>query len=187
MKKVLIFICCICFISCNKKEPSVNQQRGSNIIVNNRIIENFPNSLSEEKYLSAYKNFVFLLQDKHNFIEKNFDFQEGIRKKYKQNEVFACNTKFVNNELLTDSPVKIGMTKDDVYNFFNFPEQSIQKENTEVIDYSYSMYVSRNMESEEKFYASTTVEFFFDENKIITEIFLVAEEIEAPVEEDDWY
>ncbi len=207
--KILIILCCLCFIGCNKNESKSIQHNVLNTAdetyetfepksaetdtelteqgkVDKRIEQHFMNSLTEEKYVKAYKDFVFFLWDKNDFIEKNYESKEKNHKMYKQNQTFACNTDFVNNELLTDSPVKIGMTEDDVHNLFGIPELSISENGIEVIDYCYDMHVMRH-NAEENFYASTAVEFVLDENRFITKIFLMVEEIEEPVDEDDWF
>lgn len=154
--------------------------------VKNRTVTNFQNSLTEEKYRNAYKDLILSLWEKNDFIARNYDTIEGMHKYYKSNESFACTTIFVNNELLSDIPLKIGMTKDDVLKLLGHPERSVAEEKNEIIDYFLNMYVSKRNVSEWVLDASTAAEFFFDENKVITKIIIVVEGSEVPVDYMNW-
>ena len=208
MKKFLILICCLCLIGCKKNQSQNNELtvvplEKTNIVENldmpvnsdstdtknkvlNRTITNFMDSLTEEKYRNAYKDLVLSLWEKNDFILRNYDTIEGMHRYYKSNESFACNTTFVNNELLSDEPLALGMTKDDVLKLLGNPERSIIEGEIETIDYSYNMYVVNHNVSEGVLDASTGIEFFFDENKIITKIILVVEGMEVPAEYMNW-
>ena len=202
--KFLIFLCCLCLIGCKKTQFQNNETRAVDSKVSNtldeqdkttdnkspesenRTVTSFLDSLTDEEYINAYKDLVLFLWDKNDFIEKNYDTIDKTSKKYKSNESHALNTTFVNNELLTDAPLKIGMTKDEVYKYLGHPERSMVEEKTEVVDYYYSLFVLNHNEPDAKFYASTSVEFIFDENAKITKIILVVEWIEEPVDDSYW-
>lgn len=187
-KKLLIFICCLCLMGCKKNQVQTNKGKtissnvsdtvGAQNKTENSTVKKFNDSLNEEKYINAYKDLVLFLWDKNGFIEKNYDTIDKRIKFYKSNEIVGAGTRFVNNELLTNSPVKIGMDKNDVYELLGTPERLIVNGNKETIDYSYFMYVPNHNKAEEKFYADTGVEIFFDENKKITKVFLLVEKIQ---------
>ena len=84
----------------------------------------------------------------------------------------------MNNELLGDAGLKIGMTRDDVYNLLGEPDT----EQKEYVAYYRSMYMKDYYadSADEYFYASTSILFDFDEKQAITKIVLYVEGIEGP-------
>lgn len=212
MRKIfLIFIWCLCFIGCKKNQfqnnttESVSSEISKILEKNNdntlakseiieetktksveRIVTNFNNSLTKEENINAYKELVAFLWDKKHFIDNNYDFIDGIHKSYKLNDTHALNTVFVNNELLNETFVKIGMSKDDICNILGQPNRSIVENNSEYFNYSYEMYVMNHYEENENIYACTSIDFLFDENKMISKIILTVEQIENPVDDSYW-
>ncbi len=147
-----------------------------------RTVKQFNNSLKDEKYINSFKILTCLLWDMHDFILKNNDSSnDKYSYSYQSNYVFGCDTAFVNNELLMNSPLKIGMNKKDVYELLGHPERSIVENESEFIDYSKSLYMAEHDKAGESFYASVGIEIFFDENKVINEICLGVEGIDEPV------
>lgn len=146
----------------------------------NRTVRNFKNSLTDKKYLQSFKEITLFLWNMNDYIIKHTD-SSGDDYSYKMNNVFACNTAFVNNELLVSSPLKIGMSKNDVYELFGHPERSIAENKSEFIDYSKSFYMPDHYNAGENFYASVGLELFFDENKVVEKIILSVEDIPEPL------
>ena len=159
-----------------------------------RIVQSANGSLSNEKNQAAYKDFTNFLWDKNKFIRDNNDLYETLSQidydgeydyewsfTYKSNGIIAGNTSFVNNVLLEDAPIKIGMTKSDVYDLLGVPSRLIRENNKDYIDYFYSMYMKDLYAGDGTFYASTSIGFYFDENDVITKIGLLVEGIEEPV------
>ena len=159
-----------------------------------KIVQSSQDSLLNEKNLAAYKNFTNFLWDKTEFIIENNDLYEFLSTidydgeydyewsyTYKSNRIMAGNTSFENNVLLEDAPIKIGMTKADVYDLLGVPGRLIRENNKDYIDYFYSMYMEDLYAGDGTFYASTSIGFYFDENDVITKIWLLVEGIEEPV------
>ena len=148
----------------------------------NRTVKEFKNSLKEEKYFNSFKIITSSLWDMNDYILKNNDFSnDKYSNSYKMNYIIACNTAFVNNELLIYSPLKIGMSKKDVYELLGHPERSFIENELEIIDYWKSLYMGEHDKVGECFYASVGIEIHFDENKVINEICLIVEGIDEPV------
>ncbi|MBO4706767.1 MAG: SH3 domain-containing protein [Spirochaetaceae bacterium] len=158
-----------------------------------RIVQSANGSLSNERNQAAYKDFTNFLWDKNKFIRDNNDLYETLSQidydgeydyewsfTYKSNGIIAGNTSFVNNVLLEDAPIKIGMTKSDVYDLLGIPSRLIRENNKDYIDYFYSMYMKDLYAGDGTFYASTSIGFYFDENDVITKIGLLVEGIEEP-------
>ena len=196
-EKIIIFICCLCLIGCKKNQFQANEKKNVNSQISDKVemqikneipkVETFNDSLSEEKNIESYKDLLFFLWDKNDFIQKNYDTINKSSREYKMNETMGPGTTFVNNELLAESPIKIGMNKNEVYKLLGKPERLITQDNKETIEYNYSMYVPNHNNVEEKFFASTGLSFAFDENTIITKIYLLVEWIEEPIVDSDLF
>lgn len=190
MKKlILIFVSCLCLAGCKKNQFHFRDSETS-VVQNkteNRTVKNFEDSLKQEKYINTYKELALFLWDKNDFIAKNYDTINENIKAFKLNEIIGPGTAFNNNELLADSSVKIGMNKDEVYKLLGTPERLLSYDNKEVYDYSYSMYVPDHNKKGENFYAATGVEVTFDENQIVTKVFLLVEWIEEPIVDSDLF
>ena len=176
------------------ENTEILRKTATNLRDNVRIVQSSQDSLLNEKNLAAYKNFTNFLWDKNKFIRDNSDLYETLSQidydgeydyewsfTYKSNGIIAGNTSFVNNVLLEDAPIKIGMTKSDVYDLLGIPARLIRENNKDYIDYFYSMYMKDLYAGDGTFYASTSIGFYFDENDVITKIWLLVEGIEEPV------
>ena len=165
-----------------------------------KIVQSSQDSLLNEKNLAAYKNFTNFLWDKTEFIIENNDLYEFLSTidydgeydyewsyTYKSNRIMAGNTSFENNVLLEDAPIKIGMTKADVYDLLGVPGRLIRENKKDYIDYDYPMYMKDIYPNNSDFYASTSIGFYFDENDVITKIWLLVEGIDDPAIYDDAY
>ncbi len=138
---------------------------------------------SQEEYLDAYSSLVSSLLEKSNFIKNNNDNSSQVYScSYKSNGTISTDTEFVNNELLAEVPVKIGMKVDDVYNLLGIPDTKILETNRNYIAYYNSIFVKDYYEESETalVFASTSIGFNFDDNESVTKIILYVEEIEAP-------
>ena len=143
------------------------------------LANNAENTTETEEYLDAYCTLVSLLWEKTDFIRNNNDSSDDIySNSYKANGTISKDTEFVNNELLGDASLKIGMTRKDVYNLLGVPD-SDQKE---YVAYYRTMYVKDYYaeSADETFYASTSILFDFDEKESIIKIVLNVEAIEDP-------
>ena len=119
---------------------------------------------------------VFIIQNDENKNYLNLD------KEYKSNKFFEAGTTFCNNELLGDSKIKIGMSGDDVYALLGKPDRTLDN----CIKYHKVMYVKAFFPPYEIFYAETSIEFTFDYNNTITKIYVLADEIDEPMSDDDY-
>lgn len=138
---------------------------------------------SQENYINAYSSLVSSLLEKSNFIKNNNDNSSEIYScSYKANGTISKDTEFVNNELLDDVPIKIGMKIDDVYNLLGTPETKILEPNRNYIAYYNSIFVKDYYEESETslVFASTSIGFNFDDDESVTKIILYVEEIETP-------
>ncbi len=138
---------------------------------------------SQEEYLDAYSSLVSSLFEKSNFIKNNNDNSSQVYScSYKSNGTISKDTEFVNNELLAEVPVKIGMKVDDVYKLLGTPNTKILETNRNYIAYYNSIFVKDYYEESETalVFASTSIGFNFDDNESVTKIILYVEEIEAP-------
>ena len=129
--------------------------------------------------MEAYSRLANLLWEKTDFIKNNNDSSNDIySSSYKSNGTISKDTEFVNNELLGDVGLKIGMTRDDVYHLLGEPDTD-QKD---YVAYYRSMYMKDYYadSADENFYASTSILFDFDEKQAITKIVLYVEAIEEP-------
>jgi hypothetical protein len=138
---------------------------------------------SQEEYLDAYSSLVSSLLEKSNFIKNNNDNSSQVYScSYKSNGTISTDTEFVNNELLAEVPVKIGMKVDDVYNLLGIPDTKILETNRNYIAYYNSIFVKDYYEESETglIFASTSIGFNYDDNESVTKIILYVEEIEAP-------
>ena len=138
---------------------------------------------SQENYINAYSSLVSSLLEKSNFIKNNNDNSSEVYScSYKSNGTISTDTEFVNNELLAEVPVKIGMKVDDVYNLLGTPDTKILETNRNYIAYYNSIFVKDYYEESETslVFASTSIGFNYDDNETVTKIVLYVEEIEAP-------
>ena len=160
-----------------------------------RIVQSSTDSLSKEKNLTAYINFANYLWNQNEFIREHNDLYELLKEidydgeydyewsfTYKANGIMGPNTAFVNNELLEDGPIKIGMKKADVYDLLGTPSRLIRENKKDYIDYVHSMYMKDfyAVNEDGTFYASVSIGFDFDENEVLTNISLLVEGIDEP-------
>ena len=148
-------------------------------ILSGCLANNAGNSTETEEYLDAYCSLVSLLWEKTDFIRNNNDSSDDIySNSYKANGTISKDTEFVNNELLGDASLKIGMTRKDVYNLLGVPD-SDQKE---YVAYYRTMFMKEYYDEapNETFYASTSILFNLDDKESITKIVLYVEGIEGP-------
>ncbi len=97
---------------------------------------------SQEEYLDAYSSLVSSLLEKSNFIKNNNDNSSQVYScSYKSNGTISTDTEFVNNELLAEVPVKIGMKVDDVYKRRGTPNTKILETNRNYIAYYNSIFI----------------------------------------------
>lgn len=137
---------------------------------------------SQENNINAYSSLVSSLLEKSNFIKNNNDNSSEVYScSYKSNGTISKDTEFVNNELLDDVPIKIGMKIDDVYNLLGTPETKILEQNRNYIAYYNSIFVKDYYEESETglVFASTSIGFNYDDDESVTKIILYVEEIET--------
>ncbi|MBO4704306.1 MAG: hypothetical protein J5647_01065 [Spirochaetaceae bacterium] len=148
-------------------------------ILSGCLANNAGNSTETEEYLDAYCTLANLLWEKSDFIKNNNDSSDTTYStSYKSNGTISKDTEFVNNELLGDASLKIGMTKDDVYNVLGVPDT----DKKDYVAYYRSMFMKEYYDEaeEENFYASTSILFNLDDKGSITKIVLYVEGIEGP-------
>ena len=137
------------------------------------------NVKTPEDYFEAYSTLANLLWEKSDFIKNNNDSSDTTYStSYKSNGTISKDTEFVNNELLGDASLKIGMTKDDVYNLLGVPDT----DKKDYVAYYRSMFMKEYYDEaeEENFYPSTSILFNLDDKGSITKIVLYVEGIEGP-------
>lgn len=175
-------------------ETEILRKTATNLRDRVRIVQSSQMSLLNENNVTEYKNLTEYLWDKTEFIRENSDLYETLSQidydgeydyewsyTYKSNGIIAGNTSFVNNELLEEAPIKIGMTKTDVYDLLGLPSRLIRENKKDYIDYFYSMDMKDLYAGYGTFYASTSIGFYFDEKEVLTKIWLLVEGIEEPV------
>ncbi len=140
----------------------------------------FANNIkTTEDYFEAYSTLANLLWEKSDFIKNNNDSSDTTYStSYKSNGTISKDTEFVNNELLSEASLKIGMTKNDVYNVLGVPDT----DKKDYVAYYRTMFMKEYYEEapNETFYASTSILFNLDDKESITKIVLYVEGIEGP-------
>ena len=83
-------------------------------------------------------------------------------------------TMFVNNELLENCPVKIGTAKTEIYDLLGMPFRLIRDKNTDSISYTMTIKIAED-EEDAQTETSTSIDFCFDKNGVVSQISFLAE------------
>lgn len=143
---------------------------------NPRITQDYEESLSTEEEKSAYREIADYLNSKSSFILAHYDSEkpENGTYFYKGNFLMGPETMFVNNELLENCPVKIGTAKTEIYDLLGMPFRLIRDKNTDSISYTMTIKIAED-EEDAQTEISTSIDFCFDKNGVVSQISFLAE------------